>query len=155
MAQQQLLWPPHFGSSVFRKTEWLPVIVGPGTWQSSIAFLAVSWWERRTGLPPSSASAWGFPRSSGVPVAAPAPPSEEWAPGAAGLWGAASAQAALGHGQDCSGPKVAGGFLSGCEAMAAGSGSQPALTLVPGGKSQGHLHLITVPLGTLHHSPFP
>lgn len=35
------LWPPHFGSSVFRKSEWLPVVVDLGSWPSSSAFLDV------------------------------------------------------------------------------------------------------------------
>lgn len=32
LAQQQKLRPPHSGSSVFRKNEWLPVAVELGSW---------------------------------------------------------------------------------------------------------------------------
>lgn len=32
MAQQQKLWLSHFGSSVLRKSKWLSVLVGLGSW---------------------------------------------------------------------------------------------------------------------------
>lgn len=121
--------------------------------------LAISWWGRRAGLPPSSVSAEGFPRSSWVSVVAPGPSEcEEWV-------------LVLDHGDATSEldgkqlwitdrtflvQRQQEDFLGGGKEWWPGPGASQLYPWSPGGRNQGHLYWITVPprdTSTIHLSP--